>query len=101
MEFKYIQDYYKVPAEMFREVIVGKRKGIITEDKGHYIGVTFYDDKRLMPLPCHPTWEVEYLETFNYKPPRPKNMASKQRYKDYLSLDSSMTFSEYLGIRNK
>ena len=96
MEFEYIKNYYKVPAEMFREVIVDGKRGVITEDKGHYIGVTFYDSKNLMPLPCHPTWKVEYLDTFNYKPPKPKNLASKIRYSHYLSLDSNMSFFEYL-----
>ena len=96
MEFQYIKDYYKVPADMHREVIVNGRKGVITEDKGNYIGVTFYDDKKRMPLPCHPTWEVEYLDTFNDKPPKPKNLKARQRYLDYLHLDSDMTFGEYL-----
>jgi hypothetical protein len=98
-EFEYIRNYYKVPAQMFKEITMDGRKGVITEDKGNYIGVIFYDDKKLMPVPCHPTWKVEYLETFNYKPPRPKNLASKQRYSDYLSLDSDLTFAEYLGIK--
>ncbi|TDO68844.1 hypothetical protein EV143_11828 [Flavobacterium chryseum] len=98
-KFEYIRTRYNVPAEMFREVIVNERKGVITEDKGNYIGVVFYDDKKLMPLPCHPTWKVEYLDTFNYKPPKPKNAASKQRYRDYLHADSSLTFAEWLGIK--
>ncbi|MBE8727961.1 hypothetical protein [Flavobacterium hungaricum] len=98
-EFEYIRNRYSVPAEMFREVTVADRKGVITEDKGNYIGVVFYDDKKLMPLPCHPTWKVEYLETFNYKPPKPKNPRSKQRYRDYLHSDSSLTFAEWLGIK--
>ncbi|WP_268846443.1 hypothetical protein [Flavobacterium aestivum] len=96
MEFEYIKNYYKVPADMFREVLVNGKKGVITKDQGNYIGVVFYDDKKLMALPCHPTWKVEYLETFNYKPPKPKNLASKNRYQHYLSLDSDMSFFEYL-----
>ena len=100
-DFKYIKDYYKVPADMFREINMDGRKGIITEDLGNYIGVVFYDDKKLMPLPCHPTYKIEYLGTFNYKPPKPKNLASKQRYKDYLSMDGNLTFAEYLRIKKK
>lgn len=96
VEFEYIKNYYKVEPKMFMEVIVDGRKGVITEDKGQYIGVVFYDDKKRMPVPCHPTWEVEYLETFNYKPPKPKNLKGKQRYLDFLHLDSEMTFLEYL-----
>lgn len=45
MEFEYIKNYYKVPADMFREVTVGGEKGVITKDMGNYIGVTFYDRK--------------------------------------------------------
>lgn len=101
MEFEYIINHYKVPAEMFREVLMNGRKGVITEEKGNYIGVTFYDDEKLNTLPCHPTWKMEYLETFNYKPPKPKNLASKQRYRDYLALDSDMTFFEYLTTFKK
>jgi len=96
MDFEYIINQYKVPAEMFREVSLDGRKGVITEDKGQYLGVTFYDDKNLNCLPCHPTWKMEYLETFNRKPPNPKNLAGKQRYRDYLELDLDMTFFQYL-----
>lgn len=95
-EFEYIQEYYKVKAEMHREVIVEGRKGVITEDKGNYIGVTFYDDEKRRTLPCHPTWKVEYLETFNHKPPKPKNAKARQRYLDWLHLDCEMSFGEYL-----
>ena len=95
-DFRYIRDYYKVPAEMHREVIVNGRKGVITKDEGNYIGVTFYDDKKRMPVSCHPTWKVEYLESFNTRPPKPKNLKAKQRYLDYLHLDTDMTFLEYL-----
>lgn len=101
MDFEYIKTRYKVPAEMYREVIVNGKKGVITEDKGQYIGVVFYDDKKMNTLPCHPTWKVEYLETFNFKPPKPKNAASKKRYQDYLELDSDMTFFQYLKTLKK
>ena len=47
MDFEYIKNHYKVPAEMFREVLLDGRKGVITEDKGNYIGVVFYDDKKM------------------------------------------------------
>lgn len=97
MDFEYIKNHYKVPAEYGREVIVNGRKGVITEDEGNYIGVVFYDDKKRNSMPCHPTWEVEYLETFNNKPP--KRSASAQRYQDYLHTESSLNFREWLGIR--
>lgn len=61
-EFEYIQNYYNVPAELGRRVIVNGKPGIIAEDRGHYIGVNFDHDKPGVISNCHPTWEVEYLD---------------------------------------
>jgi len=99
MDFKYIKDRYKVPAEMYREVIINGKKGVITEDMGNYIGVNFYDNITIHALPCHPTWEVQYLETFNDNPPIKKITASQRRYQDYLREDSELTFKQWLGIK--
>jgi len=100
MNFEYIIQYYKVPAAFGRDVIVGKRKGSITEDMGNYIGVIFHDDEKRIIFPCHPTSEVQYLDTFtdmfNFVKSR-----SAQRYEDYLHADSSLTFAEWLGIKKK
>jgi hypothetical protein len=100
-KFEYIKSYYKVKADMYREVIVGGKKGVITTDFGHYIGVNFYDNITYEPLPCHPTSEVEYLETFNYKPPIKKLTPSAKRYRHFLDLDLGCTYKEYLGIKDK
>lgn len=100
MEFQYIKDRYKVPVEMNREVIVNGKKGVITKDMGNYIGVNFYDNVTTEPLPCHSTWEVQYLETFNYKPPIKKLTASQKRYIEFLHDDSSLSFREWLGIKS-
>lgn len=97
--FSYIKETYHVPADMFREVIVDGKKGVITKDLGNYIGVNFYEKHTYLPMPCHPTWEVKYLETFNYKPPIEKISASKKRYREYLDADSDLTFKEWLGIK--
>jgi len=94
--FEYIKNAYKVPAEMYREVIVGGKKGVITEDMGNYIGVNFYDNQTAYALPCHPTSEVTYLDTFNRNPPALKLSRSKKRYLDYLRADCSETFSEWI-----
>jgi hypothetical protein len=101
MSFEYIKKTYGVPADIFREVTVDGEKGVIIKCIGAYIGVTFYDRKDKSPLPCHPTSEVMYLETFNRKPPKNKNSRSKQRYRDYLELDTDMSFSEFIGVRKK
>lgn len=101
MEFEYIKGRYKVPADMHREVVVNGKKGVITKDMGNYIGVNFYDNQTTHALPCHPTWEVTYLETFNHKPPIKKQTRSQKRYDDYLRSDSGLTFKEWLGIKTK
>jgi hypothetical protein len=85
MEFEYIKNTYKVPAEIGREVLFqGKRKGVIAEDKGNYIGVNFDDKKPGHIELLHPTWEVQYLETFAKIRPMSR---SQQRYQDYLNAD--------------
>lgn len=99
--FDYIKERYKVAADMHREVMVYGKKGVITKDLGNYIGVNFYDNITYNPQPCHPTAEVEYLETFNHKPPIKKITASQKRYQHYLSLDLGCTYKEYLGIKDK
>jgi len=100
MSFEYINQYYKVNADFGRNVTVGSRLGTITEDKGNYIGVTFHDDQKKQSLPCHPTSEVIYLDTFtDLKLVTPKNSKSKQRYLHYLESEYSGTFAEYLGIK--
>lgn len=96
MDFDYIKANYKVPAQRFREVNINKEKGVIVGVRNAYLLVVFYNKKDKTPLPCHPTWNVDYLETFNNKPPTVKNPKSKARYNHYLSLDSDMTFFEYL-----
>lgn len=101
MEFEYIKNRYNVPAEIHREVIVNGKKGVITKDMGNYIGVNFYDNVTAEPLPCHPTWEVQYLETFNHKPPIKKLTRSQIRYREFLSDDSGLSFREWLGIKDK
>lgn len=99
MNFDYIKNAYKVPAEMHREVIVDGKKGVITEDMGNYIGVNFYDNQTAHALPCHPTWEVTYLDTFNRKPPILKQSRSKKRYDTWRRSDCSETFSEWIKGR--
>jgi hypothetical protein len=60
MNCKYVQENYQVPACIGRSVIVNGKSGVITEDHGNYIGVTFDEDKAGVVSNCHPTWEVEY-----------------------------------------
>jgi hypothetical protein len=101
MNFEYVKRAYGVPADMHREVIVNGKKGVITEDMGNYIGVHFYDKPTINASVCHPTWEVQYLETFNNKPPVKKITRSQRRYQEYLHSECSESFSEWLGIKQR
>lgn len=90
---RYVRDYYGVPAEIGRRVTVGDRPGIITADRGAYIGVTFDDDKPTVISPCHPTSQVVYGEMGT---PRPLTR-SQRRYLDYLEVaDVFEDFGHYL-----
>lgn len=45
MNCEYVRAHYNVPAEIGRRVVVDGKPGIITSDRGHYIGVNFDADK--------------------------------------------------------
>jgi hypothetical protein len=89
----YVRRYYGVPAQIGRCVTVGGRPGIITADRGGYIGVTFDDEKPTMIRPCHPTSQVAYGEMGT-----PRRLTrSQRRYLDYLEVaDVYENFRHYL-----
>lgn len=92
MSFEYIKQYYGVPAEVGRRVTVNGKPGIITEDKGNYIGVNFDEDKPGTALPCHPAWEVNYLGMGQIRPAT----KAQQRYRRYLEYgDSFQNFLDF------
>jgi hypothetical protein len=100
MAFEYVNDYYGVNACLGRIAVVNGKKGVIAEDKGHYIGVNFdHHDAGDISI-CHPTWEVEYL---GIGPVRVKRLTrSQRRYQEYLSgvyYDAGHTFAYFLGIK--
>ncbi len=41
MNYEYVRRYYGVPVCIGRKIIFKGRHGIITEDRGNYIGVNF------------------------------------------------------------
>jgi hypothetical protein len=79
-DFEYIKKTYGVPACIGRVVKFEGRCGVITKDRGNYIGVTF-DDETNQVSSLHPTWNVEY---FGMAKPR-KLTRSQQRYQDCLN----------------
>lgn len=92
MNCKYVREYYKVPAEIGRRVIVNGEPGIIAADKGNHIGVNFDKDKPCVISHCHPTWEVQYLEMGIVR----KQTKSQQRYQRFLEYgDGFDSFIDY------
>ncbi len=58
----YIRDYYRVPARLdgrIRWTYSESKLGTIVGADGPHLLVHFDGEKK--PDPCHPTWEIEYL----------------------------------------
>jgi hypothetical protein len=83
MSCEYVREYYGVPAEIGRRVIVHGKLGIIAEDRGHYIGVNFDTDKPGVVYNAHPTDCVEYKEMGKIRP----MTRAQARYQEYLRSD--------------
>lgn len=96
MALEYVRQTYGVPAEIGRRVTVYGQPGIITADRGHYIGVTFDSDKPYVINNAHPTAEVVYGEMS-----RPRKLTRSQRtYQEYLDVgDLYENFAHFLRTR--
>jgi hypothetical protein len=87
-----------VHAEIGREILFeGKRKGVIIKDLGNYIGVNFDDRKAGVIESLHPTWEVQYLDTFGKIR---KQTKSQLQYQEFLEADSGLSFIDWLKRRS-
>lgn len=91
-DFQYVRDYYGVPAQLGRRVVVYGRPGVIAADRGHYIGVNFDADKPGVIRNAHPTDRVEYGEMGQIRP----MTRSQRRYEAFLEADSGLSFGEWL-----
>jgi len=102
MNCEYVRQYYGVPAEIGRRVLVSGKLGTIAGDRGHYIGVNLDSDKPSRILNYHPTDGVEYLDEI--KPPR-KPSRSAARYQRYLEVgecfESFLHFLRYEDARER
>jgi hypothetical protein len=93
MSCEYVREYYGVPACIGRRVrVYAGKEGVITEDRGHYIGVTLDTDKPGTVNNYHPTDGVEYLGMGTVR----KLTRSQQNYQDYLRSDCGWSFSEWM-----
>lgn len=57
--FDYINSTYSLNVIMDVNVKMDGKKGVIKGVQGPHVLVLFDDEK--YPLPCHPTWKMEYL----------------------------------------
>lgn len=97
-EFDYVRKVYGVPACIGRVVSVYDKMGIITADRGHYIGVTFDSEKPKMIRSAHPVDGVKYFDIVA----KPRKVGrSSIRYQEYLKSECNETFAEWLGIETK
>lgn len=96
---EYVRQHYGVPACIGRRVTVYGNPGIIAEDRGHYIGVNFDDDKPGHIRPCHPTDGVEYFGMGKVRRMTP----AQQRYLEYLDRADAFQcgFGEYLRTKSR
>ncbi len=98
MNCDYVRETYGVPACIGRIVTYKGRKGIISADRGNYIGVTFDDQKPGCVSNFHPNTEgLEYGGIGKVR----KMTRGQQRYRDWQYADSGITFAEWLGIPAK
>ncbi len=95
MTCEYVRKHYGVDACIGRRITFRGKEGIIAEDRGHYIGVNFDEDKPGEVCNVHPTDGVEYGDMGKVR----KMTRSQKRYRDYIRSECDCSFSEYLGIR--
>lgn len=97
MSLEYVRDFYRVPASIGRRVTVYGKPGIISADRGHYIGVTFDTDKPYVIHNAHPVDGVEYGDVGQLR----ALTTSQRRYRDYLDVaDLYENFGHYLRARS-
>ena len=94
--FEYIKSYYGVNVELNMGVVFDGDKGVVTNDNGNYIGVTFDKDKAGTVSNIHPTDDL-LIFTGELRKPR-KMTRSQKNYQEYLRYDCCETFAEWMGF---
>ena len=97
MQCEYVRKHYGVPAQVGRRVTYSGKAGIISEDRGHYVGITLDSEKPGTVSNVHPTdRNLVYLDEVG----KVRQMTrSQRRYQEYREADwFDGTFSEWLGI---
>lgn len=96
---EYVRDYYNVPACIGRIISYNGRLGIISKDRGNYIGVTFNDEKATIVHSIHPLDDkLEYLGIGKLR----KLTSGQKRYAEFKAADwFDGSFAEWLGVDKK
>lgn len=94
--FEYIKDYYGVHVEIGMDIEFRGERGIVTNDKGHYIGVTFDKNKPGVVSNIHPTDELLKI-TGKFRKVRCMTR-SQSNYQDYLRSEVDCSFGEWMGF---
>ena len=97
MNCEYVSQHYGVPACIGRRVIAYGEPGIITEDRGNYIGVNLDKDKPATVNNYHPTDKIEYLGMGTVR----KLTRSQQNYRDFLRADCGHVFGEWMLFKRR
>lgn len=82
MNCEYVRQHYGVPACIGRRVVAYGEPGIISEDRGHYIGINLDSDKPGVVNNYHPTDDIQYLGMGKVRKPS-KGHARYLRYLEY------------------
>lgn len=94
MSCEYVRQHYGVPACIGRRVVAYGKPGIITADRGHYIGIALDDDPKHRINNYHPTHEIVYGDMAEKLPKPPK----RSNYDKFQDDDTGLDFHEWLGI---
>ena len=99
MNCEYVREYYSVPAEIGRRVVAYGKPGVISEDRGNYIGVLLDKDNPGDVGTYHPTDGIEYLGMCVVR--QKKMTQSQRRYQEYKRsawYEAGDSFATFLGI---
>lgn len=94
--FEYIKKYYGIELELGMVINYKGKTGLVTDDRGHYVGVTFDSDKPGTIVNIHPT-DNDLTYTNKIRSIR-KMTRSQKRYQEYLRYDCNETFAEWMGF---
>ena len=96
--FEYIKDNYDVEVVLGNVIYFDGERGLVTEDRGHYIGVTFDKDKPGTISNIHPT--DEKLDIRHHIVELIRRMTRSQKnYQEYLHSEVDVTFAEWMGFK--